>query len=152
MKRILNRPFLNAILLLLIACMGVAAPVHAENRYSVRVPIANIRSGPGTEYSILWKVEKNHPLNVVQKKNGWCQFIDFEGDKGWIYKPLIDSIPSVIVTKSDCNVRSGPGTGHPIVFTSDRGVPFHVLERKNGWIHIQHADGDKGWIHSGLAW
>lgn len=140
------------IITILMICLG--APVYAE-RLSVSVSVANIRSGPGSsEYEILWKAEKYYPIEVFEKKGSWYHFEDFEGDKGWIHKSLVRDMPSVITKKEKCNVRSGPGTGprHKILFTLEKGVPFKVLKREGKWIHIQHSDGDKGWIHNTLVW
>ena len=138
------------IIMMLAIFLGTAA-AWAE-RLSVSVPLANVRQGPGTEYKLLWKVEKYHPVEVVQKKGGWVYFRDFEGDKAWVYGKLVDDVESVIVVKDKVNVRSGPGTNHDVVFTVEKGVPFRVLGRRGDWIEIQHADGDKGWIHKNLVW
>jgi len=121
-------------------------------RLSVASSIANIRSGPGTGYDILWKVGKYHPLLVLKKSGNWYHFQDFEGDKGWLHKSLVRNIPSVITNKEKCNVRSGPGTKFKILFTIGKGIPFKILKRKGNWIHVQHDDGDKGWIHKSLVW
>ncbi len=121
-------------------------------RLSVNVEVANIRSGPDTSETIIWQVEKYHPVNVVQKQGEWCLFEDFEGDRGWISRSLLDDTPSVIVKKENCNVRSGPGTDTEISFTVDKGVPFKVLGREGVWLHIMHSDGDQGWIHKSLVW
>ncbi|MGD8470221.1 MAG: SH3 domain-containing protein, partial [Desulfobacteraceae bacterium] len=60
---------------------------------------------------------------------------------------------STVITNNDaCNIRSGPGTSHKILFTVEKGIPFKVLKRQGSWIHIEHADGDKGWIHKSLVW
>ena len=115
-------------------------------------PKANIRSGPGTNYTVLWEVEKYHPLVVIEKKGKWYKFRDFEGDQGWIYRPLVTRMKTVITIKDKCNVREGAGTKYKKLFTAEKGIPFKVLERKGKWIHIQHADGDKGWIHNSLVW
>ena len=128
-----------------------AAAACAE-RVAVDVELANVRSGPGTQYKLLWKLEKHHPVDVLQKSGGWFYVQDFEGDKGWIYGKLVNGDKAVIVDKVKCNVRSGPGTEHDIIFTVERGVPFKVLERKGEWLHIRHADGDVGWIHRTLVW
>ena len=32
------------------------------------------------------------------------------------------------------------------------GIPFKVISRKGQWVHIEHADGDRGWIHKSLVW
>ena len=143
----MGRSLLVGGLLLLIS----AVPALAE-RVSVSVPLANIRSGPGTGYPVLWQVERYHPLRVIKTNGPWLYFSDYEGDKGWIHRDIVSDADAVIVTRESVNVRSGPGTDHEIVFTVARGVPFHVLERRGQWIHIRHADGEKGWIHRMLVW
>ena len=137
------------ILFFLIA--GLSTTAYAE-RLTVITPTANIRSGPGTQYKILWKVEKYHPLFVIKKSGDWYRFRDFENDQGWIHKSLLGSVETVITTEDICNIRSGPGTEFEILFTVEKGIPFKVLERDGSWIHIQHADGDQGWIHNSLVW
>jgi len=126
--------------------------VASAERLAVSVSIANIRSGPGKNYDTLWAVEKYHPLNVFQKSGQWYHFRDFEGDKGWIHKTLLGKFPSVITKKENCNIRSGPSPRFEVLFEVEKGIPFKVLKRKGSWIHIQHADGDKGWIHESLVW
>lgn len=126
--------------------------VASAERLAVAVSVANIRSGPGKNHEILWEVEKYHPLDVFQTSGEWYHFRDFEDDKGWIHKSLVDKIPSVITQKEDCNIRSGPGESFEILFTVEKGVPFKVIQRKNSWIHIEHADGDTGWIYQSLVW
>ncbi len=131
--------------------MLLAATASAE-RLAVSAPVANIRSGPGTSHNVLWKVEKYFPLRVIEKSGDWYHFEDFEGDKGWVHKSLVSKI-SAVVTKNDaCNIRSGPGTNNKIIFTVEKGIPFKVLKREGSWLHIEHADGDKGWIHKSLIW
>jgi len=138
--------------LLLIFLFIICAESAAAERLAVISSMANIRSGPGTNYDVLWQVEKYYPILVIEKSDPWYQFKDFEGDIGWVHKSLVGKIEAVITKKDLCNVRSGPGTGEKILFTVDRGVPFKVLEHKDGWLQIEHADGDKGWIHESLVW
>lgn len=121
-------------------------------RLSVNTDIANIRSGPDTGDAVIWQVEKYHPFKVVKKQGSWYLFEDFEGDRGWIHSSLLADIKTVVVSNDKCNVRSGPGTENDIRFTVDKGVPFKVLEEKGDWLHVIHADGDKGWIHRSLVW
>ena len=121
-------------------------------RLAVAAGIANIRSGPGTKYEILWKVEKYYPLIVLKKEDRWCQFRDFEGDVGWVHASLLAKIPTVITKADKCNIRSGPGTKHEILFSVESGIPFKILKRERKWIQVQHADGDRGWIHQSLVW
>lgn len=154
MKRKLNPGRMQAIttlaVTLVILLLGTSC-LMAEP-FAVTANIANVRSGPGTKYDLIWKVEKYHPVNVKEKKDKWYRFEDFEGDEGWIHKSLLAQIPAVITIVDKCNVRSGAGTKYEIIFTVDKGIPFKVIESKGKWINIQHHDGDKGWIHQSLIW
>jgi SH3-like domain-containing protein len=129
--------------------------VRAE-RLAIGASVANIRSGPGTNYEVLWQVEQYTPLLILDKdKSGsWYYVKDYEGTIGWIHKDLLVKQDSVITKPRDerCNVRSGPGTNYDVIFKAVKGVPFKVLERKGDWIHIRHVDGDTGWIHKILVW
>jgi SH3-like domain-containing protein len=144
---ITNSTFIISILFL--SCTNLAC---AGERLTVSVPKANIRSGPGTKYDIIWQVYKYYPLRVIKKTGSWYRFFDFEGDKGWIYRSLVRKIPSVITIKEKCNIRSGPGTKYRVLFTTEKGVAFKVINRKGSWIHVRHSDGDKGWIYKSLVW
>ncbi len=140
-------------LLTIIAALLLAPGVFAgPKRLAVKVPIANVRSGPGQQYEILWKIGMYHPLVVLEKSGAWLRFRDFEKDEGWIHRSLVGRIPAVITVKEKCNIRSGPGTQKPVLFTAEKGVPFKVLKRKKHWIYVEHADGDRGWIHKSLVW
>ena len=123
-----------------------------EERVAVKPKLANVRSGPGIDNDVVWQIERYHPLVILEKKSEWVKFKDFEGDVAWIHSSLLDHTPSVISVKENCNIRKGPGTDYPIVFTVERGVPFKVLSKKGKWIHVEHVDGDQGWIYSSLVW
>ena len=124
----------------------------AGERLCVTSKIANVRSGPGTNYDTLWKVETFYPIIVVEKKGNWYRFKDFEGDVGWLHKSLLGKTRSVITVKNNCNVRSGPGPKNAVVFTVEKGVPFKVLKKKGNWLQVEHGDGDRGWIYKTLVW
>ncbi len=130
----------------------LSSGVAMAERLAVSASVANIRSGPGTEYDVIWQVGKYHPIQVIKKSGTWYRFNDFEQDEGWIHKSLVSKIRTVITKKKKSNIRSGPGTRHKIVFTVEKGIPFRVIKRKGSWIFIEHADGDKGWIYEALVW
>ena len=120
--------FVSAVILVsVINCTNVA---YAGERLTVSASIANIRSGPGTNYDTLWQVNKYYPIKVIKKVGSWFQFVDFEGDKGWIYSALVRKIPSVITIKENCNIRSGPGAKYSVLFQTEKGVAFKVIKRK----------------------
>jgi SH3-like domain-containing protein len=126
-------------------------PAAAE-RMAVAEAVANIRSGPGATNPVIWKIEKYHPVEVIQTKGAWYQFEDFEKDRGWIHQSLLNKTKTVITKNKTCNLRSGPGTDHSIVFTVEKGIPFRVVKTSGAWILVEHADGDQGWISRSLVW
>jgi SH3-like domain-containing protein len=126
--------------------------IAMAERLSLSVPVANIRSGPGETYAVLWKVERYYPFEIIKTDQQWYRFRDFEGDQGWIHKSLVSNTPSVITTKDTCNVRLEPNTESNILFTVEKGIPFKIIKKKGDWIHIEHADGDTGWIHKTIVW
>jgi len=138
-------------LLTVVVILSTGGFAMAE-RLSVSSRIANIRSGPGTDHEILWKVESYYPIMVLKKSGSWINFRDFEGDEGWIHTSLVYKKPTVITIKNKCNVRTGPSTNHKVIFTVEKGIPFLIIDRQKSWIQIKHADGDRGWIHKSLVW
>ena len=141
-------------LIIMIMLIWVSFPQTAvgSERLAVTSRIANIRGGPGTTFDIIWKAETYYPIEVIERRGKWIRFKDFEGDKGWIHRSLVGDLPTVITTRPVCNIRSGPGTKHDKLFTVENGVPFKVLEKKGNWLRVEHADGDRGWIHRSLIW
>ena len=139
-------------------CCGVmvflllCGAAYAAQRISVSANEANIRSGAGNNFDVLWKSEKYFPLNVVKKVGDWYQVKDFQGDEGWVHQSLVGNTPSVITTKDKNSLRSEPKPDAKILFSVGPGIPFKVLKRDNKWILVEHADGDKGWIHESTVW
>ena len=123
----------------------------ASRKLNIISEIANIRSGPGTSYEIMWKAEQYYPISVLKKRGNWYLFRDFEGDTGWVHKSLLGSVNSVVVIKNKCNIRSGPSTKNRILFTVEKGVPFKIIDKRGNWLKVEHADGDRGWIYKTLV-
>ena len=65
-------------------------------RLAVSGSVANIRSGPGNNYDILWKVKKYYPILILEKTDQWFRFSNYEGDEGWIHRSLVSNISTVI--------------------------------------------------------
>lgn len=133
----------------------IIAPLAAgAERLAVSADVANVRSGPGTENTKLWQVKRNTPIEVIGSQDGWYLFKDFEGTKGWIHEDLVDDFETVAIKdgKDLVNIRSGPGTDHDVTLQAGEGVAFKVLDKEGDWLHVQHADGEKGWIHRAVIW
>ncbi|MBX3114455.1 MAG: C40 family peptidase [Fimbriimonadaceae bacterium] len=55
------------------------------------------------------------------------------------------------ITKTDVNVRSGPGTNFDQVVQVAKGRTAEVLEAKNGWVKVQFSGGTIGWIRNDMV-
>lgn len=124
---------------------------------SIKGDKVNMRKGPGTKYSVKWEYGNGFPLKILSRKGNWVKVRDFEKDSGWVHKSLLSKNPQMIVranrgTDNKINIRSGPGTKNRIVGKAYYGVVFKKLEKKSGWIKVQHETGLKGWIKDNLLW
>ena len=144
------------ILVLLFSLIFSATTVLAK-MVSVVGDNVNLRSGPGTKYSVKWKYGSGFPLKVVQEKGGWLKVEDFEGDIGWLYQKLTSRTGHMIVKvhknqNKKVNIRSGPGTKNKVVGKAYYGVVFRTIKQQNGWAHVKHDSGLEGWIKRSLLW
>jgi SH3-like domain-containing protein len=143
------RRFLLAMFLVLLMVSVASASVRMVSVSGNKV---NMRSGPGTNYAIIWELGKGYPLRVIDSKGDWLKVVDFENDEGWIYSNLVGRVPHLIVKENRVNIRSGPGTNYRVVGQANQGVVFRTLERRRGWVRIEHENGLSGWIQRTLLW
>ena len=142
--------FLGSLVALLILSLPAAA-VAAEY-VSVKKDGVNIRSGPGTDHNVVWQVFESFPLKVLQRDGKWVSVVDYQGDKGWIYAPLVTSRKTVIVNVETGNMRSRPSTNDDVIAEVKKGVVFEAREMSGDWIKVRYKDGLTGWMHNSLLW
>lgn len=131
--------------------------INSVDALCVKVPKANIRTGPGTNYDIAWEVYKYMPFTKVgvSLAGDWYAVKDVDGDVNWIYKNLLSGGFKCAVVKSDyVNVRTGPGTNYQESKFSpaERYQSFRVLKRQSPWVKVKDELGNIGWIHSDYLW
>jgi SH3-like domain-containing protein len=141
----------KALFFSILAVVLFAGPALAE-RLTVVVDKANIRSGPGKNYDVLWSVGKYYPVETIKKSGQWYKIRDFEDDEGWVFHTLLGKTPSLIIKAPLVNIRQGPGTKTKVVFQAEKGVSFKRIGTKEPWFKVQHSDGEVGWIHKSLVW
>ncbi len=143
----------KALLFLFTAFLFLTATTAGAAEYaSVAKNGANIRSGPGSNYELLWEVGKGYPLRILQQQDKWSEVVDFEGAKGWIITLLLSDQKTVIVKGKDINLRVGPGVNYEPVALVKYGVIFTPLDRDGDWVKVKHADGTVGWLRDTLIW
>ena len=148
--RITQKFSLGSIVVLFL--LSLTAASHGAEYVSVKNDAVNIRSGPSTDDKVVWQVFESFPLEIIKREGQWLNVVDFEGDKGWIYEPLVSSKKSVIVNVDTANMRSGPTTNDSIIATVKKGVVFEPLEMKGPWIKVRYKNELTGWLHNSLVW
>ena len=129
------------------------ATVASAKMVAVNADMINLRSGPGTKYQIVWELGRGYPLKVIGSKGQWYRVVDFENDKGWLYKKLVNRSSHFVVKSKIVNIRSGAGTKFKIIRQAKRGVVFKTLERRTGWVKVRHEEENiEGWIKRDLLW
>lgn len=148
----MTRKSIAPIALLLSLPLFVAAPAQA---LCVKVPEANLRQGPGTQYDKSWEVFTYMPFEKIGKQGNWYHVSDMDGDTHWIYSRLVTSGMRCAVVKTDqANVRQGPGTRYPLadLGTVVKYYSFKVIGEKGRWLKVQDDVANTGWIAKSLLW
>jgi SH3-like domain-containing protein len=147
----------RALFFVVFSLLLLTQTVAAAEMASIAGEDISMRSGPGTEHAIVWTIGSGFPVEIVSSKGEWLQVKDFEGSTGWVLKKTTQKIPHMIVkankgTDQQINVRSEPNTEGKIVAKANYGVVFKTLEKKDGWVKVEHGQGVSGWVDSRLLW
>jgi SH3-like domain-containing protein len=115
---------------------------------SIGTDMANARTGPGHDYTVILRLPLGYPIQIECEKGEWLRLIDWHGDKGWIHRPFVSDVKTVIVSVRNANIHSAPVAFGEVVKTALRGDIYRVLEKKSKWVRIGHyPDGNHvGWI------
>ena len=128
----------------------------AAQTATVTTSVLNVRSGAGTNYSIISKVYKGDNLDVIGSSNGWYKIELSNGKTGWVsgdYVSVGNSSTSTekkkgTVTTDTLNVRSGAGTNYSVISKVHKGDTVNIIGSSNGWYKIELSNGKTGWVSS----
>ncbi|MBM7855452.1 N-acetylmuramoyl-L-alanine amidase [Desulfohalotomaculum tongense] len=147
-----------------------STPVVIKKTAVVTAAGVNLRKGPGTSYPVSGRVNKGDRLPVIGKQGGWCQVRKSDGQPAWVAgwlvriegtpvpvsetaKPAENNVrqrKEVVITATDVNIRSGPGTGYKILDRVDAGARYRWLGSSGRWYKLE-IDGSEGWVANWLA-
>jgi SH3-like domain-containing protein len=57
----------------------------------------------------------------------------------------------VAIAGDDINMRSGPSTGHEILWKLDAGFPLEVIGSKDEWLQVRDFEGSTGWVNKKMT-
>ena len=109
---------------------------------------ANIRSGPGTQYTMLTDVDQGEAVQVTGQTTSWYQ-VKLDGRTGYINKSLVTDVytPVYMTMTGTCYLRSEADYGDNIIGEYYAGTTVEFLGDAGGWIHVR-VDGQDGYMGS----
>jgi SH3-like domain-containing protein len=134
------------------AALGLSGSASA---LCVKVPEANLRQGPGTQYGKTWTVYKYMPFKKAGHQGDWLKVKDVDGETHRVYSRLVsEDMHCAVVKVSEANARSGPGTEFPQQAWSpvEKYYAFEVLEKKDSWVKVRDEVLNEGWVANWLLW
>lgn len=133
--------------------------------------VVNVRSGPGTNSTIVTKIGLNEKHLVLAQQDGWYK-IQVGNQQGWVLSELArlastsDNLNNesqtgttnqgtfakkVIVTGDVVNVRQSGDIGAAVIAKVYEGQQLSILNSKIDWYQVQLSSGKIGWIASWLT-
>ena len=122
----------------------------AGSNGSVKGSDVRMRSGPGTNYSILGTYQNGTPLTVTGTENGWSK-VTVGGMSGYIRSDYVSGggadSKTGYIKGNDVRLRSGAGTNYSILGTYNNGTPLTITGTSGNWTAVT-INGVKGYVNS----
>ena len=124
---------------------------------------ANIRSGPGLSYDVLYKINaKDTPVEIIEEFENWRKVKDITGESGWVHKALINQKRSAFVKKASQNnnqlfipLLEEPKTGAQLLASIEIGSSVFIDECLQNYCLVEKEDSNNlhyGWVSKGNLW
>lgn len=155
-KKLIVMVLVLAMTLSMFAVSASAAGTIAYGAATVDASALNIRSGPGTTYSILGKVSRNSRVVILERTSDDWYKINYQGTEGYVSTDYLKDVLKAEnfnatgkVTGNGCRMRSRPNTSSSILGTYYSGTKMTVIGINNGWYKVQY-NGKTGYMRSDL--
>ncbi len=128
----------------------------SQEKTGVTTGYLNLRSGPGTGYSILLTLSKGQQVTVLDDSSAWAKVRTSSGKVGYCDKSYLkitggssggsQTVSETAVTKDNLRLRQGPGTSYATLMVLVRGTQVTVVEHTNAsWVKVKTASGTVGY-------
>lgn len=151
-----------------------STPVQGKRGKITASPRLNIRSGAGTNYSIVGKVNYSEVVDLLEISGAWYKVKLSNGTVGWGSSEYIIETtgqqpdnnngssnnnnqkpeqPSTslegkrgkITASPSLNIRSGAGSSYSVIGKSNYSDVVDLIEKSNGWYKVKLSNGIVGW-------
>ena len=113
---------------------------------------ANLRTGPGREYPVLWQYRTaGLPLRVDSEFDIWRKVIDHEGTAGWMHGSVLSLQRKALVKNNMAEIHASPDQKSIIVALAERNALLELKSCPKSWCRVASEDV-KGWISRQDLW
>jgi cell wall-associated NlpC family hydrolase len=146
--------------------MDFGAPAPAPSRATTNNHSVNLRSGPGTKYTVLASLQRGAAVDVTARDGSWYKVTTASGKVGWILgtflsvngataaAPAAPAAPAAsraaTTAAGRVNLRKGPGTNYGSFGKMALGTALTLVARSGDWIQVRSPRGTLGWVRSDL--
>jgi SH3-like domain-containing protein len=107
---------------------------------SLKVSPANLRIGPGVDYSVEWVfMRPGIPLEIYQQYGNWRRVRDWTGTNGWIDVALLSARRTAVVTpwsKGNVALRKKPTLDSPVTSWLEPDVGVKLRRCDGQWCRV----------------
>jgi cell wall-associated NlpC family hydrolase len=145
--------------------LALGAPVNMQF-VPVVVDVANLRNGPGTNYTRIGRLKQGQTVQLLGRNADWFQIKTSGGQVGWLHAELVEVASGVArglvtvkagtapaaaarfgsTTEAAVNLRGGPGTNHGSLAKLPKGATLEILGQQDGWYQVSTQKGTVGWV------
>ena len=148
-------------LLLSILIFSLFSVTAFAEEATVTATEVNVRTGPGTSYSIFESLKQGTTVSVMNRSNADWYLVSWDGNSGYVYSKFLqitaedksaeitvsqNSSPGYINAMYVC-LRSGPGTNYTILGTYSNGKTLTITGSSGAWTAVT-IDGKDGFVFS----
>lgn len=113
---------------------------------------ANLRTGPGRRYPILWVyVRRRLPVEITAEYGQWRRIRDAEGTRGWVHSSLLSSTRTALIVGETRTLFADPDPQSRPVLRAEAGVIGALEKCRQGWCRLK-VGGKRGWLPAGHVW
>ena len=143
---------------LIVCLLATALPAFAVGQsstlakkgdwYVVNCSKLNVRTGPGTEYSVKKLLKRGTWVSYQSKSNGWWK-VRYSGGTGYVDKQFLARSPQTSVgtytTTRKVVIRATPKSSGKRLGTYAKGKSVRILALNGDWGRVAYK-GNTGWV------
>ena len=118
---------------------------------SLKVDVANGRSGPSRSHPIAWRyVRAGLPMEVIAETPDWRRVRDPDGEVTWMHRSILSGRRSVW-TLDETPLHARDNGDSPVEAIAGPGVALSLERCRTGWCRVE-AQGYRGWARTDTLW